>query len=178
MRNLKVLFIGLVLVALGTTTYAQAPYKHSIGGVIGTFYGVSYKTFAFSEKLPLQVDLGTKMSFWGGLRWGLDVNPNLMYQQPISNIGLHWFAGGGVSLGYAFRRGGHYLLDYDYNYRGYYGYGYGRFGVNAIGGVEYKFKFPLTVQADFRPGFGLLFRKNDTNPYFDWGVAVSARYAF
>ena len=174
MKKLKVLFIGLALVALGATTYAQAPYKHSIGGVVGTFYGASYKTFAFGEKLPLQVDLGTKLSIWRGAFWGVDVNPNLMYQQPISNIGLYWFAGGGVSLGYAFGYGGLYR---SYGY-GYGSFGSGRFGVNAIGGVEYKFKFPLTLQTDFRPGFGLLFRKGYSAAYFDWGITVSARYTF
>ena len=52
----------------------------------------------------------------------------------------------------------------------------GKLGVNAIGGVEYRFRFPLTLQADFRPGFGLLFNNHYNVTYFDWGLFVGARY--
>ena len=170
MKKMRVVFIGLIFVALGTTAYAQAPYTHSIGGITGMFNGASYKTFAFSDKLALQADLGMKWSVRQWSFWSVDVNPNLMYQKGFSKVnGLYWFAGGGVSLGYAFSTYGWY--------NGYHS-GVGRFGVNAIGGVEYKFKFPLTLQLDFRPGFGLLFYRGGANGYFDWGLNLSARYAF
>ena len=69
---------------------------------------------------------------------------------------MYWFAGGGLSLG---------------------GWaGYGKFGVNAIGGIEYKFNIPLTIQADLRPGFGLAFGYGGSFPYFDWGLCFGIRY--
>lgn len=55
-------------------------------------------------------------------------------------------------------------------------YSFGKIGVNAIGGVEYKFNIPLTLQADLRPGFGLLFNKHFTINYFDWAICVGVRY--
>jgi len=168
MKKMRVLFIGLFFAALGTASYAQAPYTHSIGGITGFLYGASYKTFIISDKLALQADLGTKLNVRSWSFWSLDLNPNAMYEQQIAKVdGLYWFAGGGISLGY--------MLSGRIYYSG---FGYGRFGINAIGGVEYKFKFPLTLQADFRPGYGLLFRKNISDSYFDWGLNVSARYTF
>ena len=155
MKKMRGVFIGLILVVLGTASYAQAPYTHSIGGIVGTFNGASYKTFALGEKLAFQADLGAGLAMTRGTSfWGFDINPNLMYEQQISNIGLYWFAGGGISLGVG---------------------SYGRFGINAIGGVEYKFNIPLTIQADVRPGFGLMF---NSYSYFDWGLNISARYTF
>ncbi|MDR1878693.1 MAG: hypothetical protein LBQ64_03925 [Bacteroidales bacterium] len=143
--------------------YAQAPYKQGIGIVTGFMHGASYKTFILGDKLALQADLSVKANIRRGTFWSLDMlAPNIMYQQEISNLRLYWFAGGGFSLGYAFTG----LKDY------------GKFGLNAMGGVEYKFKFPLTVQADFRPGYGLLFRKQFSDSYFDFSLNVSARYTF
>ena len=121
------------------------------------------------------VQKGTGYVWHDNLSWvtTIEANPNLMYEAPTSAGGLHWFVGGGLSAGYGwtnFRYGD----IYDYYTRTF----FGKVGVNAIGGIEYKFKFPLTLQADIRPGFGMLFNRDYHVHYFDWGVMVGARYAF
>jgi hypothetical protein len=165
-KGIKVLLIYVCFCTMGihSRVQAQAPYIHGIGVMTGMMHGVSYKTFVLGNNFALQADFGVKLSVqntWAF--WSLDMlAPNLMYQHEISAIRLYWFAGGGFSLGYAFS---------DYS-------DYGKFGLNTIGGVEYKFHFPLTVQADFRPGYGLHFRNNESSSYFDWGINLSARYTF
>jgi hypothetical protein len=49
---------------------------------------------------------------------------------------------------------------------------------DIIGGVEFAFsKIPLTMQADYRPGLGLLFQKNSSAiPFFDFITGISIRY--
>jgi hypothetical protein len=126
--------------------------------------GASYKTFALGDRLALQADLGVHLGMKNSANfWSLDLHPNAMYQRKISKVNLYWFAGGGLSLGYLFSNS----LDY------------GRFGVNAIGGLEYKFKIPLALQFDFRPGYGMYFRQHvSPRSYFDWGLNLSVRYTF
>ena len=154
MKKMRVVFIGLFFTALGATSYAQTPYEHSVGAVVGNFNGVSYKTF-FGSNLAFQADLGVKLNIG---YWGMDVNPNLMYEQQFAKVNnFYWFVGGGASLGIG---------------------NYGLFGLNAIGGLEYKFSIPLTLQLDFRPGFGLWFGHGGKGGYFDWGLNLSARYTF
>ncbi len=186
MKGIKTLFGGLfvmVFLISSTYTYAQAPYKHSIGVVVGTFYGTSYKTF-LTDKLALQADFGVKLNtvvekytiwwFSGStsgqtwIAWDLELNPNLMYQSSIGNTGLSWFAGGGLSLGYAFvQQYRDFTVHSDF----------GKFGINAIGGVEYTFSsIPLSLQFDFRPGYGLLFDSDYNRSCFDWTIGIGARY--
>ena len=173
----KSLLVGLFMLASVNAASAQN-YKYGIGAVVGTMDGVSFKMF-LSENLALQADLAYKYVVRTAraegfrLSYGLhtfELNPNLVYQRNITSFGvgnLDWYAGGGVSLGYAFM-----------SLWGQNSYGLGKFGVNGIGGVEFKFNFPLAVGFDFRPGYGLLFGKDDTGSYFDWAVALSARYCF
>lgn len=162
-KLLKGLIISILLIFVGTTVQAQAPYIHSIGVVAGMTDGASYKAFVLGDRLALQADLGVHLGMKNSWNfWSLDLNPNIMYQRKISNTGLYWFAGGGLSLGYIFSE----HLDF------------GRFGVNAIGGLEYKFNIPLALQFDFRPGYGLRFREHFNDSYFDWGLNLSARYTF
>lgn len=159
----KVLTISILFVFAGITAQAQAPYIHSIGIITGTTNGASYKTFALGDRLALQADLGIKLGMKNSWNfWSLDLTPNIMHQREISNIRLYWFAGCGFSLGYVFSE----TVDY------------GRFGVNAIGGLEYKFNIPLSLQFDFRPGYGLVFREHYNGSYFDWSLNLSARYTF
>ncbi len=140
-------------------------------------------------------DLSSEYPFEG---WTLEVNPNLVYQKPIKDFGwgnLSWFAGAGLSLGL-----GKYCTTYWWDAY-YHHYGSktnsdrgsisGKFGLNAVGGVELLFsKLPIAVGVDFRPGYGLFFdhvsrKYNDYkltgNNYahmFDWTVGVSARWCF
>lgn len=78
---------------------------------------------------------------------------------------------------------------------------FGKFGVNAIAGVELALKgAPITIGIDFRPGYGLLFASHnedykktqevakefgyeysETAPvyhFFDWTLAATVRYTF
>lgn len=68
----------------------------------------------------------------------------------------------------------------------------GKFGINAIGGVELKLNsLPLAFSFDFRPGYGLSFYSEDsyneqqekvkahsTTSFFDWKLVAAIRYCF
>lgn len=189
MKKICVFLLSLVI-GMMLNVKAQAPYQHSIGLTLGNMEAFSYKTF-FTENFAFSVDAGFKWTVssaqvrykpdfftYKGTVWpmNIEVNPNFMYEASAGLKGLHWFVGGGVSAGYSWSatyKNHYYSYSYDYSY-----YSYGKIGVNAIGGVEYKFNIPLTLQADFRPGFGMLFNRNYTINYFDWGVCVGVRYTF
>lgn len=155
MKKISIILLSLVM-GMMLTVNAQAPYKHSVGATVLNFNGFSYKTF-LTNNLALSVDAGFKWTVFNGIPLTSEVNPNLMYEAPTRANGLYWFAGGGLSLG---------------------GWaGYGKFGVNAIGGIEYKFNIPLTIQADFRPGYGMAFTGGGYGlSYFDWGLCFGIRY--
>ena len=179
----KISFIVLIM-SLVVALNAQAPYRHSIGVTAGNMNAFSYKTF-FTDHLAFSIDAGYKLTHTyatyhvknSNTAYNInnffpntfEVNPNLMYEAPTNAGGLHWFVGGGISGGYGWAN------YYDVWY-GSYKYYYGKIGVNAIGGVEYKFNIPLTLQADFRPGFGMMFNKHYHINYFDWGVNFGVRY--
>ena len=175
MKNLKIkALVAIFIMVAVLSTQAQAPYKHSIGVTAGTLNAVSYKTF-FSDNIAFQADLGYKCIVTSGQHannifvQSFELNPNIMYEKDITK-GLYLFGGGGLSLGYS------WMFDYYYYYS--YRYDLGKFGINAIAGVEYKFNIPLTLQADFRPGYGLLFGNHTTWNYFDWALCASVRYTF
>lgn len=189
MKKSSSLLLIMAFLFLGASTVKAQPYKMSIGGIVGTTEGASFKMF-IAPKLALQADLGFKYGsyyynyaydYYSGYNWfwTLELNPNLKYQGNIHewNVGgLQWFAGGGVGLGYVLSKY-HYFYD-DYNDIRDNNGARGKFGVNAIGGVEFFFKkIPLTTQFDMRPGYGLLFGSG-TKSYFDWGCNVSVRYTF
>ncbi|MDL2311752.1 hypothetical protein LJC68_02600 [Bacteroidales bacterium OttesenSCG-928-B11] len=166
----------LLTLFLGHPAYAQGPYNHSIGGVIGNLNGASFKMF-FSDKVALQADFGFK--FGNSYRYkytygynyytlsqmifftSLELNPNVLYQGDITQwdfANFYWFAGGGASIGCALNPTAF------------------KFGLNAMGGVELTFRdMPLTVQADLRPGIGFVTRKG-ADPFFDYAFTLSARY--
>lgn len=170
-----------------SAAFAQAPYKHSIGGTIGSMQAFSYKTFV-TDHFAIQVDLGTKITHTDGENirginiWDLELNPNFMYEGNFV-AGLYGFAGGGVSLGYSWNgwypRYHHYVDYYYYTH----GWDLGKFGINAILGLEYKLNIPLTLQLDFRPGYGMLFGEEywghaNVWNYFDWSLNAGVRYTF
>ena len=228
----KLLFVAAL--ALGTLTVSAADYTHSIGGMVGNMYGVSYKGFIFGvDGLALQADLGVKLSNFGksasysfdgktsdisdvpdGVKvysqdyFTFEVNPNIVYQRPIASFGfgsLDWFAGGGISLGMMkYGNSGNNYFDDKGNKKNFWwamsakvddGDGKedclplsGKFGFNAIGGVELNLNaVPLAIALDFRPGYGLGFgREENANgdkkgwslSFFDWTLAASVRYCF
>jgi hypothetical protein len=178
--------MGFILLISATGLQAQKmPYKMGVGLNVLSAEAVSFKMF-LSPTLALQAELGYKWTItsfrtsaygygysyrYSGYIGSLELNPNLFYQKEIKDwkfARLDWFAGGGVSIGYAFGSRG-------------------KFGINAGGGAELTFhKIPLAVQMDFRPGYGLLFGRGaqyyygdkKTFSYFDWGLNISVRYLF
>lgn len=188
MKKISIILLTLVM-GFSVAVKAQAPYKHSVGGTLGTLEAFSYKTF-FTDHLTLDLNAGYKFTVGpaayciNGVNGSykttifpstIEVNPNLEYEAATGKGGLHWFIGGGLSLGYCPNVA---IVDKNLNR----GWGFartnwGKFGVNAIGGIEYKFNFPMTLQVDFRPGYGLLFDgSNETISYFDWALCVGIRY--
>lgn len=178
-------FFTVAMIALLTcitfSANAQAPYKHSIGATVGSMQAFSYKTFV-TNHFAIQVDLGTKITctdgenFRGLNIWDLELNPNFMYEGNFVS-GLYGFAGGGVSLGYSWNMWNPDFYYYDHTWD------VGKFGINAIVGLEYKLNIPLTLQLDFRPGYGLLFGEEyygnvNVLNYFDWSLNAGVRYAF
>ena len=181
-RKIKVLLASILLLSMAAVSYAQ-PYKGGIGIVTGNMYGVQGKLF-LTPKLALQADLAWKIgiypySYHDFVAIGMpdfELNPNLLYQSNIKEWGwgqLDWFAGGGISLGCAYWQ----IYNYDVSSGGY--VFVGKFGVNAIGGVELSLsKIPLAFAVDLRPGYGLLFDRYNPISYFDWAATASVRYCF
>ncbi len=184
----KLLTLAFAIIALS----ASAQYKHAVGPIVGTLYGVSYKTF-LGEHFAIETDLGIGLhknpgaiyvdgdydeSFTNEGYWDLVINPNFLYQAPIVNPSsgtLSYFAGGGVHLGMAMEYGLPQPL--------------GSAGAKAMVGVEWTFnKIPLTLSFDFRPGYSCVFGNIvyatwwksatffTTMHMFDWTIGISARY--
>ncbi len=175
-QMLKWAMILVFIISVGPVK-AQAPYNQGIGVTVGTFFGPTYKTF-LKDKMALQVDFGVKFNTVNdalGVVWDLEVNPNLLYQSPIGTGGLYWFAGGGLSIGYAFAQT--YKLwgitNNDY-------FNMGKAGLNVMAGLEYQFRnIPLSLQFDFRPGCGVYFATH-SDPWFsfDWVLGLGVKYTF
>lgn len=161
MKKMKKTSLLFLLLGIGLFAYSQAPYQNAVGIHFGSFNGVTYKTF-LSSTTALQVDAGLKLNFPGGghgLVLGVEANANAMHQESIRQVnGLYWLLGGGAGLGIASYSGAAFKL-----------------GVNAIGGLEYKFRIPLAVQLDLRPGFGFIAGSN-SRAYFDWVLCLGVRY--
>ncbi|MCQ2284231.1 MAG: hypothetical protein MJZ57_04960 [Bacteroidales bacterium] len=100
-----------------------------------------------------------------------ELNANFMYEGNFTK-GLYGFVGGGVSMGYNWN-----FASWDY-WGGNYHSDLGKFGLNAILGLEYKISAPVTFQWDFRPGYGCLFAEHVDIHYFDWSVNLGVRYTF
>ena len=189
MKKFTLIFIATILLCFSCEKgMAQAPYKASVGGVLpytSLAFGPSVKAFV-TDKVVFQTDI----LFKAVLTFGTDAdskniafapylcvetNMNVIYQKKLKDkitSELFWLTGGGVSLGYSLFPGS------------------GKFGVNAIFGIEYVFKNkPLAIQIDFRPGYGLLFNSDDIvqaiffthkNPWshFDYFFGATLRYTF
>jgi hypothetical protein len=167
---------------------SQPPYRASVGGITpytSLAFGPSFKAF-FTDQVAFQTDIFFKEILTAGkdvyinetafaFYLSVETNVNFIYQKKIKEKAvseLFWLIGGGVSLGYS-------LTPVS-----------GKFGVNAIVGLEYVFKKkPLAIQIDFRPGYGLLFTNYAyveamfttlKNPWshFDWFIGATLRYAF
>lgn len=159
--------------------------------------------------------------------WTFQIAPNFIWQKNIASMdwaNLDFFVGGGISLGYAKmtkieglkgevvtningqevkEKYGEeaYRYQKDSDWKDYYDKAYGKFGINAMAGVEFAFTgAPITLSVDFRPGYGLLFTgdktesekeeakkykevggsysRSTTYNFFDWTLAATVRYTF
>ena len=178
-----ILLISMAFIATGSL-FAQ-DYNQSVGLVVGSLNGLSYKKF-IKENVAVQTDLAfglvaTRASVYHGGEylgsggehfWTFQLQPNLYYQKNVFNTdwgNIAALVGGGMSLGYAEEFGSDLSM--------------GKWGVNAIAGVEFILNnSPITVGLDFRPGYGLLFTSQSygilTAHIFDWTLAASVRYCF
>lgn len=163
MKKMKKITLLLLFLGISVFAFAQGPYRNAVGIHVGSFNGLTYKTF-LSGSTALQIDAGLKLNFPGndeGLVLGIEVNPNAMYQMEFNRVsGLYWLLGGGATLGVRTSK-----------------YSALKLGVNAIGGLEYKFRIPFAIQLDLRPGFGFIAGEN-AHGYFDWIASLGFRYTF
>ena len=143
---------------------------------------LTFKTSG-DNHFAFQVDLGTECITTNGRFknidlegvdfWTLELTPNIMFEgRPTGNLcGL---VGLGVCIGYCWNT---------IQYQGFLGVwhtrsDFGKCGANGIFGTEYKFKAPLAMQLDFRPGYGCLFAEHYDAHYFDRSVNLGVRYTF
>ncbi len=175
------IFYFLLLIPLGV---CAKPYDHSLGLSAGNFNGLSYKRLA-TEHFAIQADMGVHLTLFDRLYGTFEINPNLMYQgtmvsSPVCDF--DFFVGGGTSFGFMTTE---IFSSWRYSSFG------GKFGLNAIAGLEVAFnRTPLALSFDFRPGYGLFFGNEPyyssySNTYysdfevisfFDWGFALGLRF--
>jgi len=184
---LGILFVCMVCIK----SYAQSPYKSSVGGFSpypATAVGPSFKAF-FTDNVAFQTDILFRAVFTCGvtekgsegvLYFLLESATNVVYQKKFKDkkkYELFWFTGGGVNFGYQFQ-------------------GYGKFGTNAMVGFELcAKKIPLAFQMDVRPGYAMLFSPDGSSieipwifgyryihkspwSHLDWLITFTFRYTF
>jgi hypothetical protein len=166
-------------------------YTHSVGIAVGSSFGLAYKYF-FKDNWALKVDI-TDNAFKG--HWdaytiftNFDFNPNVVYQIPIKTFKtcrLDFFAGGGTTLGFGDLYLSSYCEYYDYdeiflhNCVGDYHWDIDRYstgmpfiwGLNGILGLELNLAIPMTIEFDFRPGYGLF-------SFYEWGECDGRHYDY
>ena len=171
------------------------PYKKSVGIIAGNLLGLSYKYVSPYKKYAYQMDLGGRfvsgddkifssvyIYYFSG--WSLEMNHNFLYQDHIKrwdDYCLDFFLGGGFSFGGLF--GGSEELYENNIYQEGYASNLGiKFGLNAMLGMEFMFeRIPLSLQLDFRPGYGFYYNFGNGNIYpafFDYAIAASVRYTW
>lgn len=164
----KLLSILTLLCVVGCHQLVGQAYTHSVGAILGSCNGISYKIRP-SEEVGIQLDLAQKFTyntdFDGSFpMFSVDLTPNIMRQWQVKKSNWDFFFGGGCVLGYNW-----YLKSLEA----------GKFGINLITGFEYVSPdSPLAVQMDFRPGYSILFGKYVYGSCLDWGINFGIRYAF
>ena len=192
-------------------------YTHSVGIAVGSSYGLAYKYF-FKDNWALKVDITDNIykGSWDAntMFTDFDFNPNVVYQMPIKTFKtcrLDFFVGGGTTLGF----GDPYLDSYfsnntdgifSHNCVEHRWYDIDRhctgmpfiWGLNGILGLELNLAIPMTIELDFRPGYGLfsfnewdecdcynkghcdftvpIHRTNES--FFDWSLNATISYKF
>ena len=175
----------------------SASAQHEIGGIVGGLMGASYK-YWFTDNLALQADLAVGLTqaayeHYSCGQYDFTINPNALYHfDLIDNLKL--YTGGGISFGLMDGLASGTAMSYAPRYITIPGYGEfdvpnyhhggstvsGKFGINAVVGLAYKFDaVPVVLAFDFRPGYGLSFNDSKyTAHFFDWKLAFAVRYAF
>lgn len=146
----KILLLMVAVVAAATIGTAKAQESNAIGLRLGYGLEVSYQRM-LSDDYRIEVDLG----FPGFDFHGVGATGTFLWNWDIAAVdGLGWYVGPGVNLG-IWRRS---------------------FGLGVVGqiGIEYKFKAPITLSLDYRPGVNVV-------PGFGFSYtsfALGARYRF
>lgn len=155
----------------------KMPYKNSIGVSLQSLNGIAYKTFC-TDHFAIQADLGLKFTIGASRDFAYTIEFIQTVEAAVdfmaeANLfkGLYGFIGAGPSLGYCWNLGREYQDHYEY-------YDFAKVGASALFGLEYKLNIPLTIQLDFRPGYGLLFGDDYLVSYFDWAFNAGVRYTF
>jgi hypothetical protein len=160
--------IAFVFLTLNQT-WAQSDYKTAIGGRLGAPIAGSIKHF-ITEAGALEGYLGFRDAGSTIYYNGINVTIGGMYQHhfPIGDIdGFKWYIGGGALIQF-------YDLDDNNNHEDYSSTG---FALNAVGGVDYKFKsIPLNLSVDWMPTVFLNKTYYD-NPDLGYG-GIGVRYTF
>lgn len=165
---MKRLFYLLSLLTLCVNISSAQSYTHSVGAVLGSYNGISYKMMPSSE-VAVQLDLAQKFAYCTDFSasfpmFSVELAPSIMRVWPLGSSRWNYFFGGGVVMGY------NWWLP---TLRAY------KFGINLITGAEYHFPdSPVALQLDFRPGYSLLFKNYVYGACFDWGLNCSIRYTF
>jgi len=181
MKKLVVCFL-VAFLCMGFHANAQAPYKAGFGVSVGNMQALSFKAFG-GNHFAFQADLGTKyvvtsgrfknLNMEGVDFWTLELNPNFMFEGRLAG-NFYGIVGLGASIGYCWTT---------MRYETFFGIvqtrqDLGKTGANGIVGAEYKFKAPVALQLDFRPGYGCLFAERYAAHYFDWSVNLGVHYTF
>lgn len=166
---MKKIFLAVVVALFSINAMAQ----HEIGAVVGGMNGASYK-YWFNDAFALQADLAvglTQAAFknHSAGMYDFTINPNAEYHWALPVENLKIYAGGGINFGLC---NGLETAAWGYNTVS------GKFGINAITGLQYDLaSVPLALAFDFRPSYGMSFDgNNNTSHFFDWKIAFAVRY--
>lgn len=166
----KILLSILLVVAVVCAAIAQ---PRAIGARIGNNIEFSYQHSILMDCM-LDITAGAT-NVWNGWAYA---EANIMLDKIFYLGSGDWalFAGGGIGAGYAY---GYKWADNDYKPY--------RLNLGAQFGVEYSFKFPLTLSLDVRPMFNVLQFASQSNSaraevypmYYNFmNVALGVRYRF
>ncbi len=145
-----------------------ADYKSAIGLRIGTPISASYKHF-FTKAGAGEAYAGFQHVGFGYGYTFFVLGAQYQHHFPIGDIeGFKWYVGGGASVQF---------YSYNSNLNSY-NYSSSALGVNAVGGIDYKFAaIPLNLSADWMPT--VLIGSNFYNRRSAAGYGgISARYVF
>lgn len=160
-------FSSILLSVCCLTASAQNSYQSAIGVRAGIPIAASFKHFV-SDPGAIEVDAG----FWHDpVSYGFTyftLGAMYQYHFPITGVqGLRWYVGGGVVAQFF-----HYNSDWGANKPA-----STAFGINAVGGIDYKFSdLPLNLSADWTPTVFLAKAYYDSFRPGYFGVC--ARYTF